>query len=265
MVKVSAWIRVSKADLCRVCGKPDWCDYTPDGAVCCMRIPSDRPLRNGGWLHNATARARPLPKPEPRPIVDFTHWWEIRRRGSNVRVLAERLGVDEIALDVLGAAWDVERNAWAFPMRDASRRMIGMRLRADDGRKWALRGSQQGLFIPDCPPAHSTTYLCEGPTDTAAALTLGLYAIGRPSCSGQEQMIAAALRQVARRVVIVADNDAHGAGVQGAEKLQPCLGLPSCILIPPCKDLREMVRAGCDHQILTALIGGLIWHQGAKR
>jgi len=32
-------------------------------------------------------------------------------------------------------------------MREASGKMIGIRLRGQDGRKWAITGSRQGLFM----------------------------------------------------------------------------------------------------------------------
>ena len=50
------WVRVSRGEPCAVCGKPDWCTRTRDGAaVCCMRTPGERSLRNGGWLHQFVA------------------------------------------------------------------------------------------------------------------------------------------------------------------------------------------------------------------
>ena len=46
------WVRVSRRHPCPICGKPDWCTVSADGlAICCMRTPGERLLRNGGWLY----------------------------------------------------------------------------------------------------------------------------------------------------------------------------------------------------------------------
>src|SRR6185295_4140079 len=94
---------------------------------------------------------------------------------------AATLGVKSEALEALGCAWAEPYRAWAFPMRNGDRNVIGIRLRNDAGHKWAVKGSKQGLFSPSYP-ASQTGFICEGPTDTAAALSIGLWAIGRPSC-----------------------------------------------------------------------------------
>jgi len=44
------FIRVSHQTPCPVCGKPDWCARN-DKVVICMRVPSERPSQNGGWVH----------------------------------------------------------------------------------------------------------------------------------------------------------------------------------------------------------------------
>lgn len=45
-------IRVNKSNLCKICGKPDWCGYTKDGKIAiCMRIENEYPSKNGGWIH----------------------------------------------------------------------------------------------------------------------------------------------------------------------------------------------------------------------
>lgn len=42
--------RVNRRFRCPVCGKATWCSFTRHHAVC-MRTPSTRPTRNGGWIH----------------------------------------------------------------------------------------------------------------------------------------------------------------------------------------------------------------------
>lgn len=42
--------RVNRRFRCPICGKASWCGFGPHYVVC-MRVPSDRPTRNGGWIH----------------------------------------------------------------------------------------------------------------------------------------------------------------------------------------------------------------------
>ena len=232
-----------------------------------MRIESPQTARNGGWIHKPDAR-RPTtvrisvdsPPPALNPADIERRWqgWNEKTSPDARSRFAGNLGVDEIALGVLGAVWAGEHHAWAFPMRNEDNRMIGIRFRNHTGAKWALRGSHNGLFIPQRPPADRTVYICEGPTDTAAALMLGLYAVGRPCCLGQEEMINLFMRRAGlKRAVIVADADEPG--LQGADRLQDLIRFSSCILIPMTKDLREFVRIGMDATMLNALMSGLKW------
>lgn len=109
---------------------------------------------------------------------------------------------------------------------------------------------------------NGTLYICEGPTDTAAALTLGLFAIGRPSCMGCEEMITKLIRlQGIRRVIIITDNDIPG--LRGAAKLQRQIPAMSCAWSPPCKDLRAFVNAGGDRRMLEAMTKDLVWESAA--
>jgi hypothetical protein len=248
-----------------VCGKGGWCDYSPElGLALCMRVESDRPSKNamGGWLHKIgepQGYARPYaPKPSEPPRPDFYAMWRRWRESTDPHHLdgfAMSLSVDTDALRTLGCAWT--GCEWAFPMRDAARGIVGVRLRNDRGDKWAVKGSRQGLFIPEAR-AGETLYVLEGPTDTAAALSIGLHAVGRPSCMGCEEMVKAYVRHHGvRRTVIVTDNDAPG--LRGAERLKATLNVPNVTYSPPCKDLREFVRLGGSRQLLESSLKDLVW------
>lgn len=109
-----------------------------------------------------------------------------------------------------------------------------------------------------------TLYLVEGPTDLAAAMTLGLFAIGRPSCIGNEQMIIEYVKRInARRMVIICDND--DPGLRGAAKLQGMLPVLSCIYVPPTKDIREFLNRGGDRRMIESSIRDLVWTQPTRR
>lgn len=237
-----------------------------------MRVESGKAVHNGGWLH--TLKDAPLPRPLPLPKAlpaapseDFAAMhaaWAAATRMEQLCDHAEALGVWYRALARLGAAWAPQHAAWAFPMRDGEGAIIGIRLRAEDGRKWAVKGSRAGLIYEPALAGCSPLLICEGPTDTAAALTLKFPAVGRPSCRGQEDLLKRLLRRHRGDIVIVADNDppkADGArpGLAGALALAKELARPLRIILPFGKDLREWVRKGAIRADIEALIGEALW------
>ena len=236
-----------------------------------MRVESAHPLKNGGWFHpfGDSKPQRPVPPvPQVKPIINpaklLREWWTA---GNTIQLspvaLAQSLGVSSQALISLGCVWAPPHRAWAFPMRDGYGEITGIRLRSDDGRKWAVRGSKQGIFIPDTD-LQPVVYLTEGPTSTAAALTLGLYAIGRPSCSTGGLEIKVALKRLkVSRAVIVADNDDKPNGLRpgydGAVKLASEIGIKRVIWSPPTKDIRDFLSAGGTRQIIESEIKNFVW------
>lgn len=259
------WIRVTRKRRCEICQKGDWCTYSPDlGLVLCMRVESIRPSTNsmGGWIHRVsdprpsfTPAIRPAIKDTPPDLETLWQRWMRQTDPHHLDGFAMSLGVDTTSLTAIGCAWN--GRAWAFPMKDANGKMIGIRLRSESGDKWAVRGSHQGLFFSG-EQAGQTLFIVEGPTDCAAGLTLGLNTLGRPACIGQEAMILAYVRRVrASRVVIVSDNDEPG--LNGATKLQAMLPVMSCLWIPPAKDIRQFVSLGGDRETLDASLKDLVW------
>ncbi|MEQ8770076.1 MAG: hypothetical protein RIB60_06160 [Phycisphaerales bacterium] len=240
------WRRVSKANPCPVCGKPDWCMVKPDGsAAACARVPEGcakdrdgRPItfRDGmGWVHqlvetDAPCQPRLTKKRTPRrpdPAIPF----EAIARACHERIqhediwpdlglsreplMAMRTGI--VFRDAL-ARLDTRcpgRFAWTFPMRRPDGSVCGIRLRHETGEKRSIKGSHAGLFIPVPRGRSRSLFIVEGPTDTAAMWDLGLDAIGRHACRGQAEEAAQLAR--GREVVIVEDND--GPGRDGARSL----------------------------------------------
>src|SRR5207247_801907 len=62
--------------------------------------------------------------------------------------LARDLGLSVNSLHALGIGWAAPHRAWSFPMADPAGAVLGVRLRLQDGRKLATKGSKEGLFIP---------------------------------------------------------------------------------------------------------------------
>ena len=258
--------RVSKARPCPQCGKPDWCTVGDYGVVC-MRVQSARAVKNGGWFHafdSARGQAAP-PPPRPAtqpPAINATAMhreWLAGTTAEALAAFAAGLGVSAASLAAVGAAWAPAHAAWAFPMCDGYGNVIGIRLRNERG-KFAVRGSRQGIFLA-AVPAQKTLFVCEGPTDTAAALDLGFFAVGRPNCCcGGLEVRTYARRHECVRAVIVADNDKPG--LDGARKVGGELRMPWAIYVPPAKDLREFCRLGGSRNMIENTMKQTVWQNG---
>lgn len=272
-----SWSAANRHKPCPICGKPDWCTASDDGQmVYCMRVPdgsiSSKDLGHGtGYLHRICT-AEPMPRIIPVRYSEPTHpkndsWlcygdlvagWSQNTTEGQIAALSESLAVSVASLNRMEVAWCADRNCWAFPMHDSRRQIIGVRFRTDDGRKFALTGSHAGAFIPSGLDSKEPTLLiCEGPTDTAAALTIGFEAIGRPSCSGASEIIADMLQDCRRKdVVIVADND--GPGRAGAHRLADrLLGVTRSLKVidsRPHKDIRAWLQAGATMPLVQIRI-----------
>ncbi|HUU10207.1 MAG TPA: hypothetical protein VM431_06660 [Phycisphaerae bacterium] len=198
---------------------------------------------------------------------------------ASLEQLAAKWHVSPAALESLGIGFD--RYAHTFPMRDADGQVVGLHLRPRKGGRTNTPGSRLGLFLPGSSlkskPSSSLSssrqvardtvggssvircgvtaanlqLVCEGLSDTAAALTLGFGAVGTPGAGACAEMV---VELFARRVnacpAIIGDNDDdNDAGRKGAERLRDALkaaGMPCRVLFPAdgFKDLREWVIGG---------------------
>jgi len=173
--------------------------------------------------------------------------------------LEKDLGLPKEILMTLDWRWDAAAHAVAIPMRDAWGEVTGIRYRSlETGAKWAKRGSKDGLFFdPEFIPWDpEELVICEGPTDCAAAMACGFWAVGRSSCgTGRAALKELIKRKGVRRVTIVADDDkpkpkpgggTWRPGLDGAKRLAEGIGSAYRIVLPPYgfKDLRDWYRAG---------------------
>lgn len=171
---MSKRLRVSKAHPCPVCGKPDWC-LVGDDSVICMRSPSGKQLQfsdgSAGWIHETGCKPSRIfvtkrqPAQKPVNLKSMMELWSRRTMPHHTASAARSLGVSVESLKHLGMAMRDESTS-AFPMFNASRELLGIRLRSNNGAKFAVTGSRQGLFVPSCE-AQKIVYLPEGPTSTA--------------------------------------------------------------------------------------------------
>jgi DNA primase len=80
-------------------------------------------------------------------------------------------------------------------------------------------GSKTTIYnVSALDPRNETVYVCEGEVDTWTAHQEGLPAVGIPGANSWKPVFAKALKF--RKVVILADNDDHGEGLQFAQKVQ---------------------------------------------
>lgn len=267
--------RVTRREPCLVCGKADWCYRSPstttsDVLHCCMRVaeaPAGMKMitsnRVGAHVFAPTSTDmsdRPLrlvrPPSPPKPCVDWSaaqRQFETACTPSLCDELEEQLGIPIGFALALGLGWCEWQHAWSWPMRDPTGTITGIQLRLRSGGKRAIRGSQMGLYHVGGLRPDSTIYVCEGPTDTASMLSLGLEAIGRASCRGSHDMIARMVR--GRDVVIVSDAD--GPGRQGADALARDL-VRSCRevkVIEPvgAADARDWVTATASRELVESV------------
>ena len=260
--------RVGKENPCPVCDKPDWCLVAEDGtAAICSRVQegSVKKCGDAGYLHilidrpknrQYRSQRRFTIGQDDRPGRDFAALQQQYSRqitSQQVNDLSQRLGVSNQSLKRLRIGWDGE--AYMFPMSDSQGETIGTRKRFPDGYKTSLVSSRTGLFIPIDLPDTEPLLICEGPTDTAAALDLGFNAIGRPNCNCAIEMTAKFAK--GRNVVIIGDNDKPGR--DGAERLSGKLLLHCSsvkIIYPPngIKDLRGWYHADLNHNKLLTII-----------
>lgn len=157
----NAWTRVSTTRPCAVCGKPDWCGFTADGLICCMRVASYRQAGNGGWFHGGQLHfgdARPRmpykpsePDPAPTPALDADLWLQAARRAwdePKMTTWAERLGLDVRVMDALGA--------YRFASHGRSRLAFDQARVEFPGLRWCWNGELVGRGVRSTPSSHQT-------------------------------------------------------------------------------------------------------------
>jgi len=268
----TSWTRVTRKKPCPICEKPDWCSISADGqVVVCMRAESSKPCKSGGWFHNLAepVQYRPEPRKKPVPVQDFTNLvCEYERNLQDVEMAAQGLGVSARSLERLQTGWN--GCGLTFPMRDGHERIIGIRIRASS-HKWCVPGSHNALFWPEGVYSGSDyrLFICEGPTDCAALLSLGFGAIGRPSCQGGTDHMIEFLKGRRREVIVMADRDpakkrpdgsVFRPGQEGAARLAQAIRpfVRTCKIIRPpfCKDARAWLQAGATREVVEAVIKG---------
>ena len=292
------WREVSKSQHCPACDHQTWCAWTPDGQMLkCERTdvpPSGmilvKPKDAGGLFRHADSipsgsrsRSRPAVLASGSSAGAAPSDWGARSNSLSEACASERLsrlaaslGVGLEALKSIsagwassgelvsmragGSGWKEERpdGAFTFPERDGKGRIVGLSLRATDGRKGFPSGARRGLVVPhDLAERPDPVFVVEGASDVAACLTLGLAAVGRPSNSGGSEDLAVLL--LGRKVLVLGERDQKASGawpgrdgaVSVATKLGGSWGDPVQWALPP--DMAKDVRAWMQERLATGL------------
>jgi putative DNA primase/helicase len=149
---------------------------------------------------------------------------------------------------------------WAIDERNAAGEVIGTAYRNADGSKDTKPRSKRGLILAwplanyAGTSAGDPVFVCEGASDTAAMMSLGLHAVGVPMAGQCGAMLAELLAE--RYAVLVADAD--GAGRTGMAKIAAAIYDAAArvrVIEPPdgAKDARAAVIAGADRDDFLVL------------
>ena len=226
-----AWIRVTRANPCKICEKGSWCSVSEDGEVVrCMRAQNNRPSpgKDGtvGYIWQLTEKVdidkliqhEKKDKPERLTLEQiaelhdkFVGHREAERKREEE---GEKLGVRPSTLRSMevGVGWD-ERGAEfsSWPSRNGDGKIVGIVRRYASGKKLTYPGtSNSGVFTPAWWwHRMGPVLIVEGGSDTAALTDANLCALGRPSNTGGAQFIARMMqrhRPAAKLLVIVEED-----------------------------------------------------------
>ncbi len=177
---------------------------------------------------------------------------------SSVLDLARDWAVSPESLRALGIGF--AEHTYTFPMRNAEGEVVGIRTRQykDSHSKHCVTDSHMGLFIPEGVTRANVQMICEGESDTAAGVTLGFAAIGRPGQSAcQEEVVRFMRHKLSACPCVVADNSKDSenwAGMLAAALVEA--GIPCRLLRvrDPYEDLRDwLTKSLTTAQLVEAI------------
>lgn len=249
-------------ELCPVCGRARRCKSNSSrDVVLCFRqteeqINGFRRIKQTGECCTYVRTGSPADDGSPatptkgdwrRKAEDFA----ARLPRAKLVALAKKLHVAPDALKRINVGWNERQFVFTFPEADASGQIVGIIRRWIDGRQKAMHKCRRGLVLPDQLDRSKPLLIVEGASDTAAALTVGLQAVGRPNARGGVAHLAELLTDASGDIIIVGENDkkADGSwpGRDGAKAVAGALarrlGRPIACALPTAdvKDLREWV------------------------
>ena len=251
-------IRVSDANTkCPICHRNDWCLIAENGsAAICSRIEKGSVKRVGeaGYLHILSKDFSPKKyEVEPSPYVD----WHTKMSIQGANLLSKRkefgdfckyTGVNPIAALRFNLGY---LDGWfTIPFYREANVISGIQRRKGPLKR-PIKHSKLGVFVPSAFFQYKckTLAVTEGWSDAVAAIQYGFNAIGKfNSHCGDEWVSYYAKHIKCERVLIFADNDSHGIGLEGAEKTKKFIfdtnKIPVNVVVVPENDLKDCFNAG---------------------
>ena len=125
------------------------------------------------------------PEKLARLCVNYRHYPDKRV----FQTLADKLGIHPAVFDRFHVGYD--GRAFSFIMLGANGEIVGIRLRTLDGRKYAVKGGRNGLFIPTqhMNPLYPLI-VTEGESDCMAAFQMGFQVVGIPGIGQCQKLLA---------------------------------------------------------------------------
>ncbi len=243
--------RVSQKMPCPVCKRTHWCLISDNGLwFICTKVESSKSYEAYyGWLHPLGNTEYLAPKKviktkdykhDPTYVrmvydtLNFDSCWFYR--------LAEKLNLPPVVFTNLGVG--TRTNVFYFPMFNAQLKLIGLKIRNLDGKKWCLEHSQLGIYVSRSIVVSKELYICEGESDTAALLSHNYNVVGRASATSCKGILKEFTKQFPK-VTIVSDYDIHGLGFKESCKLARFINRPvSIVLNREYKDIRKWINSG---------------------
>jgi|GEM_PF-1532712 len=180
------WPRVNMATPCPVCGKPDACKISPDGAVAmCKRTERGSFKEIKGWyFHRLIERPRPDGGNGQSRNMNGTRAYTPAAQSNSPKAFRT---FDDAAKAAAKVAGGIMAGQWAYYNADGSEFASVVRFNLRDGGKQfrPIYNAKDGWRIGDPPgqwplyranelPATGTVWVCEGEKATDAAVGLGL-------------------------------------------------------------------------------------------
>ncbi len=226
------WERVSRSSPCSICGGPDNCSIAKDGsAALCGRESKgsistnaggqhlhpleDRKAKGDWWAHPSHERDRRQAEQRDAEQLESVDYAKMVKAGPDakphVEQLAEELFVSAHELESIGVGYaDIGGECYTVPERDPRGKIVGINRRFADGSKKSI-GSRGLTYVENFDHYSGPILIPEGGSDTAAAMTMGMAAVGRFSNSGGAEMVAE-LMQVRniptdRPIIVLGEDD----------------------------------------------------------
>ena len=229
-----------------------------------------KPAKQEGHIYHfmdPLSATRPVSLRTSKPVAKKTpeQWQQIadshrHHLGNEIETLADKLGVSIESLHRIHTGFDSRLNQYTFPERNGRGDIVGIATRRHDDSKRSIPGSSRAITVPDGWSEFDTPILLvEGASDTAAAITLGIAALGRPGARAGIDHLADLLADIPhnRPIVVVGERDQKPDGkwpgregmIATGEQLTERLHRPVLQWMPPenVKDIRSYIAPGNIH------------------